>query len=215
MTPALRWLPLVGVALVVSGCGGQDAHGPAASASVSKVVLRDGHDDLWTQYDERGQVVANSDAVGAVITRTAEKLVVEVRYDDIRARANPEWGVEFELDTGSGLYPSISWGEYRFVGTHRWSREVDFDVLSSEDEVGGNCRELRATPDFDADTVTVNVPGRCFKNAPWVVVKDLSATSTGGGRHNPPDYFDHLGSTGPDSRRTPHLVVPDKSRNRT
>jgi hypothetical protein len=45
-------------------------------------------------------VVANGDAVGAVVRRTPDALVVTVRYADIERRASPDWGIEFELDIG-------------------------------------------------------------------------------------------------------------------
>jgi hypothetical protein len=198
----------LGTVLLAAGCGHAEANRTAPPKPVSSVSLQDGRGDLWDVYGERGSVTSNSDATGAVVRRTADAVVVTVRYAAIERRANPDWGVEFELDTGNGLHHTVAWGEYRFADTHRWAREVDYDLLSSEDEIGGNCPGLRGAPDFATDTVTVRVPVRCFKNAPWVVVKDLSATSTTHTSH----YFDHLGSSGPDSEPTPRLVDPDSRR---
>lgn len=102
MPPALRGLALAGIALLMVGCDSDDRAGrpPSVSTSVSTVTMHDGRHDLWIEFaDDRVPVNPNGDAVGAVVRRTPEELVVTVRYADIERHANKTWGVEIDLDS--------------------------------------------------------------------------------------------------------------------
>jgi hypothetical protein len=82
--------PVVGVALLPTGCDSGDTTGRSESAS--RVTMHDGRDDLWIEYaDDRVPVNPNGDAVGAVVRRTQQDLVVTVRYADIERHANRTW----------------------------------------------------------------------------------------------------------------------------
>lgn len=108
---------------------------------------------------------------------------------------------------GDELDRQVTWSEYQYADTHQWEREADFTTSSSEDSLPGcTGRVLRAEPDFAAETVTVRVPGRCFKNAPWVVVKGLSAVSFASRARG--RAVDYLGINGPTPTPTPRLIEP-------
>jgi hypothetical protein len=171
--------------------------------------MHDGRHDLWIEFaDDRVPVNPNGDAVGAVVRRTPEELVVTVRYADIERHANKTWGVEIDLDIpGDNLGREVDWSEYRYSDTHRWDREASYVKYSSEDPVTETCRGLRGEPDFRAETVTVWIPGRCYSNAPWVVVSGLSAQSSSSSQA----AVDYVGTDGPKPAPTPRLVVPVRS----
>ncbi len=178
---------------------------------MSRLVVQDGRDDLWSGIpfpSKPSPVTPNGDAVGALVKRTAHALVVTVRYADIEPKANPGWGVEFEVDIpGDELERQVAWSEYRYADTHRWNREANFTTTSSEDSLPG-CpgSALRAEPDFVAETVTLRVPSRCFKNAPWVVVKGLSAVSFASRARG--RAVDYVGTDRSKPTSTPHLIEP-------
>jgi hypothetical protein len=104
-------------------------------------MLQDDRDDLWSGIpfpNNSTPVTPNGDAVGALVKRTAHALLVTVRYADIEPRANPGWGIEFEVDTpGDQLDRQVAWSEYQYGDTHRWNREADFTTTSSEDSLLG------------------------------------------------------------------------------
>jgi hypothetical protein len=205
MRPSAGWCVLLGIVLACSGCRLHDA------PPQSRVVLEDGHDDLWNDdEDQREPVVANADAVRSVIRRTRDALVVTVRYRDIERRASPDWGVEFEFDIGDHTTRGVTWFEYRFSGTHRWDRDLDMTRYDSEDALSAVCHRLRAVPDFSAETVTIRVPEGCFRHAKWVVVQDVVAVSRTPGRHGDRTR-DPLGTSGHEPVHTPRLVRPTSS----
>ena len=204
MPSALQGLVALCASLLLAGCG----HGQATqSRSVSHVTLRDARDDLWIMFaHDPAPTTPNGDAVGAVLTRTAHELVVTVRYTDIEPRANHDWGVELALDIPNDqLERQVAWSEYQFADTRGWDREADYTRASSEDSLGQRCSGLRGEPDFKAETVTLHVPDRCFRSAPWVVVEGLSATTRSRGSQHAADF---VGTDGAHAGRTPRLVEP-------
>jgi hypothetical protein len=218
--PALWGASLLAAAVMLSGCGKVDAFGPMGPKVVSSVTVKDPRDDLWsgdpraTRDAHRSQEVANGDALGAVVRRTSDALVVTVRYVDIERHASPDWGIEFEFDIGDYSTREVTWSEYRFSDTHRWDRDLDMVRYDSEDSLSASCGRLRARPDFSAETLTIRVPDGCFRHARLLMVHGLVAHARPPGRHTKLAY-DHLGTSGRESVDTPVLVPPDKSRKRT
>jgi hypothetical protein len=201
---------------MLSGCRVDDATRDQPAPRSSTVTLKDPRDDLWssglpaTQDAHRSREVANGDALGAVVRRTPDALVVTVRYADIERRASPDWGIDLEFDIGDYSTREVTWSEYRFSDTHRWDRDLDMVRYDSEDSLSAVCRRLRARPDFSAETLTVRVPDGCFRHARQVVLHGLVAHARPPGRGTRPAY-DHLGTPGHESVDTPVLVLPDKS----
>lgn len=174
---------------------------------MSRAAVQDGRNDLWVDFAEaRAPVLPNGDAVGAVVRRTSDALVVTVRYVDIEPHANTEWGVDLQLDIPSDhLHRQVSWGESQYADTHRWNREADYVKYDSEDPLGERCDGLQGRPHFAAETVTVRVPDRCFNMAPWVVVSGVSARSRSSSGDQVVDY---VGTDGSEPQQTPRLVAP-------
>lgn len=104
--------------------------------------------------------------VGARIRRTANALKVTMRYDDIEPRANREWSVSLVLDIGDGHERHVAWSEYRYADSGEWNRSVSMSRTSPEAAFGVRCPWLRGVPDFEAETVTIRVPDKCFKGCP-------------------------------------------------
>jgi hypothetical protein len=176
-----RCFGLLCCSLLVASCGVVQAE--QSGPLVNGMRVQDGRDDVWTMYaseltPEPAPLNPNGDAVGGEVRRTADALVVTVRYDDIEPRANRNWGVQFQIDIPEDdLSRQVTWEEYRYFGTHRWNREVDYVMATSEDGGSQHGTGMRATPDFAAETVTIRFPEHCFKKAPWVGVDGLSALS--------------------------------------
>jgi hypothetical protein len=203
MPATRRWFLALFTVLLVSGCD-TDRTRPE---SLSRVAVHDGRNDLWVDFaGTRAPLLPDGDAVGAVVRRTSDALVVTVRYVDIEPRANTEWGVDFRIDIpGDRLHRQVSWSESQYADTHRWNREADYVEYDSEDPLGERCDGLHGKPDFTAETVTVRVPDRCFSRAPQVVVSGLSARSRSrGGDH----LVDYVGTDGSEPPQTPRLGTP-------
>jgi hypothetical protein len=171
--------------LTMAACGEQvddarTATEPSAEETASVFGVEDDTGDVFSETSgERVSDGRNVDVVSTEVRRTANALTVAVTYDDIESLGSVDWMVDLLLVNPNGSRRQVTWNEYD-DGAGAPVREVTMFRLTPDSAVANPCPGLDGSVDFDAETVTVTVPTRCFGDPASVEVKEMTATARGG-----------------------------------
>jgi hypothetical protein len=188
-----RLLSLSALVLVVTGCASPDDVAGSGDASGSPeqtatpTPVDDGPASEVSTEDDTGDAVVeasgdvaeeplNVDVVHTDLRRTADTLTITVSYDDIEENGSSEWMVDFQLVNPNGARRQVNWSEAD-QGDGTFRQTVTMHRLAQDSVLGNPCPGLEGAADYDAETVTVTVPNRCFGDPAWVKVRDLKATA--------------------------------------
>lgn len=160
---------------------------PAAAASAQSLTIEDGSADVWEQvWDETDDTVTwvgagsqqNVDITKTVVNHKATKLVVRVKYAELKAKKVRFASVDLmRFDDGPKLLIAVDTNSV-------WRGKAYLLEVGSGDEVP--CSGLDHTIDYEADTVVTTIPRSCLGDPKWVEV-----SSFGGGYFADAEGVDH------------------------